>query len=457
MLVAAVGLAVAAGVVVSVVSPAGRAALVSGVSWLKGAGAVGLAIAVGAAVVGIPLGVPTLWFAALIGYLYGPIAGPPIALAAALGGATGAFGVGRRLLRSRVARLVARRRRWRAVVDALGDGGAGLVALLRLCGPHNLLNYVLSASSLTLGQFVVGTVFGSLPSVALASVGGAMVHDAAALWLALDQLGPASAIILIAGAIALVLAIVVMVRATRRALAGRGVADAVSRDVVSYNDEVAPARDTSPMIRHTDEMEWQPSPSPTVWRKRLELDGPAEAGRVTSVVRYLPDASFPPHPHPDGEEILVLDGVFTDQTGDHGAGSYLLNPEGFEHGPSSGPGCILLVKLRQYPGAGREVVRVDSARAVWSPHAVAGVEVLELYRSDDHPEEMRLVRIAAGADVPAQGFPRGEEIFVVDGSFRDEHGAYRAGSWVKYPPGGEHTPRSDGGCTLYVKKGHLGG
>ncbi len=205
-------------------------------------------------------------------------------------------------------------------------------------------------------------------------------------------------------------------------------------------------------------MEWEGSPGRGVLRKRLEHSGPAEAGRVTSVVRYLPDSSFPPHPHPDGEEILVLDGVFTDHTGDHRAGSFLLNPEGFEHAPSSRPGCLLLVKLRQYPGADRPMVRVDTSSATWTPHAsIAGVDVIELYRSDRHPEIMRLVRIAAGARVPAQTFPRGEEIFVLEGAFGDEHGAYRKGSWVRYPPGSRHTPVSERGCTLFVKKHHLGG
>jgi anti-sigma factor ChrR (cupin superfamily) len=205
-------------------------------------------------------------------------------------------------------------------------------------------------------------------------------------------------------------------------------------------------------------MEWEPSPSRTVWRKRLELVGPAEAGRVTSVVRYLPDSSFHSHPHPDGEEILVLDGVFTDETGDHPAGSYLLNPEGFAHAPSSRPGCVLFVKLRQYAGLDREMVRVDTARAAWSPHAtIAGVEVIELYRTERYPDVMRLVRIAPGAEVPPQEFPRGEEIFVLEGAFSDEHGAYRKGSWVRYAPGSRHTPRSAGGGTLYVKKDHLSG
>ena len=57
----------------------------------------------------------------------------------------------------------------------------------------------------------------------------------------------------------------------------------------------------------TTRMEWAPSPSASVWRKRVYLVGPAESGEVTSVVRYEPDSSFPAHDHPEGEEIIVLD------------------------------------------------------------------------------------------------------------------------------------------------------
>ena len=108
-------------------------------------------------------------------------------------------------------------------------------------------------------------------------------------------------------------------------------------------------------------MEWQASPSGSVWRKRLHLVGGAETGQVTSIVRYDPNSSFPAHDHPSGEEILVLEGVFSDEHGDWPAGSYLLNPEGFHHAPFSKEGCIIFVKLRQYPGSDRKHValRVD--------------------------------------------------------------------------------------------------
>ena len=104
------------------------------------------------------------------------------------------------------------------------------------------------------------------------------------------------------------------------------------------------------VVRRTADMDWQPSPGAGVWRKRLEPDGAVEAGQVTSVVRFDPGARFPRHAHPDGEEILVLDGVFSDETGDYPAGSHLLNPDGTSHAPWSGPGCTLFVVLEDGPG-----------------------------------------------------------------------------------------------------------
>ncbi len=209
-------------------------------------------------------------------------------------------------------------------------------------------------------------------------------------------------------------------------------------------------------IVHTDAMPWSPSPSPGVERKRLSLRGPVEAGRVTSLVRYAPGSRFPEHPHPDGEEILVLSGVFSDERGDHPAGTYLLNPEGYCHAPFSREGCDLFVKLRQYPGQGRSQLRIDTTRATWEPYVVPGAQRLPLYEEDAHPEVMHLLRLAAHTQVPTVKLTRGEELFVLEGELSDEHGEYRAGSWVRYPAGTRHTPRTSTGCRLFVKKGHLG-
>ena len=66
----------------------------------------------------------------------------------------------------------------------------------------------------------------------------------------------------------------------------------------------------------TAALDWDASPSGTVWRQPLyRVDG--EHGPATSRVRYAPGGSFRPHAHPEGEEIRVLDGVFADEHGDY--------------------------------------------------------------------------------------------------------------------------------------------
>ena len=128
------------------------------------------------------------------------------------------------------------------------------------------------------------------------------------------------------------------------------------------------------------EMDWQPSPSPRVWRKRLYLDGRAEDGIVTSIVRYDAGSAFTAHQLPGGEEIFVLDGVFSTEHGDYPAGTYLLNPEGTSHAPFSKEGCVLFVKLRQYGGQGRTQVEMSTDALEWQRRSDTGVWQKPRYR-----------------------------------------------------------------------------
>ena len=207
------------------------------------------------------------------------------------------------------------------------------------------------------------------------------------------------------------------------------------------------------VVADTAAMAWTPSPSGTVWRKRVHLVGPPEAGQVTSIVRYERESKFPAHDHPDGEEILVLDGVFSDEHGDWPAGTYLLNPEGFRHAPFSRPGCLLFVKLRQFPGRKRRHVAVDTATLAWQPGPVAGVAVKELYRQAGFHDTIRLERWQAGTDRGRVAYPEGTELLVLDGEFSDEAGSYPRGCWIRQPSGSTHHPRTANGCELYVKTG----
>jgi anti-sigma factor ChrR (cupin superfamily) len=202
----------------------------------------------------------------------------------------------------------------------------------------------------------------------------------------------------------------------------------------------------------TAAMPWSPSPSGTVWRKRVHLVGPPEAGQVTSIVRYEPKSTFHTHAHPDGEEILVLDGVFSDEHGDWPVGTYLLNPEGFRHAPFSREGCTLFVKLRQFPGRTREHVALRSGALPWEP-VRDGVAVRQLYSQPGFADTMRLERWAAGVPLGRVGYASGAELFVLDGTFADGEGEYSRGGWLRLPPGTAHAPATAGGCTLYIKEG----
>jgi anti-sigma factor ChrR (cupin superfamily) len=203
----------------------------------------------------------------------------------------------------------------------------------------------------------------------------------------------------------------------------------------------------------TAAMAWSPSPSGTVWRKRVHLVGPAESGQVTSVVRYEPRSTFHDHDHPDGEEILVLDGVFSDERGDWPGGTYLLNPEGFRHSPFSREGCVLFVKLRQFPGRTRAHVATRTDTLAWVPSARAGVTVRPLYSQPGFSDSMRLERWVPGVELGRVAYPNGAELFVLEGSLADEGGTFRQGAWLRLPAGAAHSPSSDDGCVFYIKEG----
>ena len=197
---------------------------------------------------------------------------------------------------------------------------------------------------------------------------------------------------------------------------------------------------------------WSPSPMAGVERRMLDRCG-AEVARATSIVRYAAGSAFERHSHGGGEEILVLEGTFSDELGDYPAGTYLRNPVGSAHAPYSEVGCTILVKLQQMHRGDQSRLVIDTHSAPWLPGLVNGLEVMPLHGFGS--EHVALVRWAPGTRFQAHSHPGGEEIFVLDGVFQDEHGDYPAGSWLRNPPGSIHRPWSEPGCTIWVKTGHL--
>lgn len=210
------------------------------------------------------------------------------------------------------------------------------------------------------------------------------------------------------------------------------------------------------VVLHACDACWLPSPMPGVQRRMLDRVG-GELARATSLVRYAPGSRFSRHGHDGGEEILVLEGVFSDESGDHPAGTYLRNPPGSAHAPFSREGCLLFVKLRQFAPDDTTSVRIDTRDpALWQPGQTPGVSTLALHLHDG--VRSLLLRYAPHTWYGTHSHPGGEEMLVLDGVLHDDMGRYVRHSWVRSPRWSRHAPHSGAeGSLSYVKLGHLGG
>lgn len=210
------------------------------------------------------------------------------------------------------------------------------------------------------------------------------------------------------------------------------------------------------VVVRPEDYRWVGSPAPGVERMMLDRIGD-EVARATSLVRYAPNSSFSPHVHGGGEEFFVLDGEFGDEHRRYPAGTYVRNPIGTSHSPRVGEqGCVIFVKLHQFDEEDDTPVVIDTRQAEGSLQWAPGLEALPLHQFRN--ERVFLVRWAPNTRFMEHRHDGGEEIFVIEGSFADEYGAYPAGTWLRYPAGSTHNAFSrEVGALLYLKTGHLPG
>ena len=205
------------------------------------------------------------------------------------------------------------------------------------------------------------------------------------------------------------------------------------------------------LVISSKQLAWVPAPPPRVWRKQFEREAP-ERGHATSLVRYQAGARFHTHSHPMGEEILVLEGVFSDEQGDYPAGTYLRNPPGYTHTPYSSTGCVLFVKLNQFQEG-------DTQRVVLRPDDIQWqggeqeLDVVELHSFGG--ERTVLMRWRAGVTLPAGERTGGEEVLIIEGGLRDEHGSYPRHTWIRSPHLSSHSFVAEEEGLALVKTGHL--
>ena len=201
------------------------------------------------------------------------------------------------------------------------------------------------------------------------------------------------------------------------------------------------------------ESDWVCSPESGVDRLMLDRIG-EEVARATSIVRYLAGSAFPTHKHPKGEEFLVLDGVFSDESGDFPTGTYVRNPPGTGHAPHSEGGCRILVKLRQVEPDDLERVVIDTNDASAWTTVNAHESRLDLYTF--RSECVSMHRYVAGAEFQF-GAPGGAEMLIVSGALIYEGQSLPAESWLRLPDGKTASLLAMQDASIWVKTGHLGG
>ncbi|MBP4064366.1 cupin domain-containing protein [Acinetobacter baumannii] len=207
-------------------------------------------------------------------------------------------------------------------------------------------------------------------------------------------------------------------------------------------------------IIRSQDYHWIKSPGGEVERVMFDRIGD-ETARATSLVRYAPQTTFPEHQHPQGEEIFVLSGVFTENNLQHyPAGWYLRNPHGSFHTPSSGQdGALIFVKLMQLPMSETEPLRIntnDPKQWKMIKNRLICPLVTTIY------EHTYLERLHIKQSFEATS-DKGFEILIINGQLCHKHMIYEAGTWIRLPPKTRlNFYAGQAGATLYIKKEHLG-
>ena len=97
-------------------------------------------------------------------------------------------------------------------------------------------------------------------------------------------------------------------------------------------------------------------------------------------------------------------------------------------------------------------VVVHSASTSWIDSPMRGVTRRPLDRvGNEVARATSIVRYEPGSQFSPHVHTGGEEFFVLEGVFQDEHGDFPVGSYIRNPPQSSHTPSSDQGCIFFLK------
>jgi hypothetical protein len=184
----------------------------------------------------------------------------------------------------------------------------------------------------------------------------------------------------------------------------------------------------------------------------LERQGQGDHAQITVVAHPAGEAWT--HPGEQLCELLVLQGALLIGEDSFGPQSYVRLLPGQALDLKTRTGCVLYENHRDWTEAEEGSFALAGDRMDWRQGMVPGLKVTSLH--EGLTKHTALVRWAPDTRFNPHTHVGGEEILVLAGVFRDEHGAYPAGTWIRSPHLSHHRPFTEAeGATILVKVGHL--
>ncbi len=190
-------------------------------SWLEGAGPMGVLVFVFAYGLATVAMLPGSLITLGAGFVYGPLIGLLVVSPASVLGATLAFLVGRFLARDWVKRQVEKNPRFSRLDEEIGKESFRLILLLRLSPifPYSLLNYALGVTRASLTHYVLASFLGMIPATFMYLYLGSSVEKISDILIGKPApSGNLSQIWFAFGAVATLAATVMITKVARKAL-----------------------------------------------------------------------------------------------------------------------------------------------------------------------------------------------------------------------------------------------
>lgn len=199
----------------------------------------------------------------------------------------------------------------------------------------------------------------------------------------------------------------------------------------------------TPIAIEEDTLSWQKDEKTNVLKKIFSADSEME----TSLIKINPDSTYEKSDKINSVEIYVLEGTYTNEFGTYKSGTYLKLPAEKESKIKSDIGCEVFKKIN-YNQIREEKVIVDTTKMYWS-QGHGNLQVMSL------SENAALVLWPQGERFIEHSHWGGEEILVLKGTFMDEHGKYKVGTWLRNPHLSKHYPYVEEETIIFVKTGHM--